>query len=122
MATWPLDLPQRPIASTLQVWDERSVASFQPDIGRPIRRKRQTDRFKCWSGTYIMDRDQHETFLEFYRNTISDGLDSFTMTDPHANAGVTAEFKDDNPPVAECIVSNGNTEIYHVTMVFRVLS
>ena len=122
MVAWPLDLPQRPRHESLVVFDERPIASFQADIGRPIRRKRQTDYFKCWSGIYVMNKDQLESFRDFYRNTIGAGLDSFTMIDPHSNTGVTVEFKDDAPPQAECIASNADTEVYHVQMTFRVLS
>lgn len=69
-------------------------ASFQPEIGPPITRRRGTAKTKKWSATYQLTSAEFDTFEAFFEDDLKDGSLSFTM--PHPRTCDTATFKFDD--------------------------
>lgn len=81
MPAWPETLPCMPITGTLRIRQESNVVAFQPDVGRPQRRRRYTLRRRLYTATLKLTTAQRAILDDFYHDDCADGVNSFTMKD-----------------------------------------
>lgn len=83
---WPGSVNQLVYRNGYSQSPERNVATFQPQVGPPIQRRRSsisTDVVTCVGrGTPT----EWAALEAFYRNTLHDGVDQFTRNDPLTGA------------------------------------
>jgi nicotinic acid mononucleotide adenylyltransferase len=79
---WPLDVNQNMEPSSYQEQTEDGVASFEPEVGPPTRRRRSAIAMAVMSYTTVMGRDELESFKRWYRDTLASGVKSFTRKHP----------------------------------------
>lgn len=94
MEAWPVDVPQDASVSGYGESPSRNVASFAPDVGPPIDRRRSSVATSEISCSFIFDDDQTNSLMAFYRDTIKDGTLPFTRTHPRTGDGAVMKFKD----------------------------
>lgn len=81
MATWPGSLPSMPRNGSFSMSPEDNVATWQPDAGRPLRRRRYTARRYLYGATVDLDEAQRDALIDFYTIMCQDGSLTFTMQD-----------------------------------------
>jgi hypothetical protein len=84
--TYPPELPGPQIESFTEK-PQRNVASFQPDVGPPIYRRRSTAICYETTGNFIYNVDQLARFNEWFSEDLKDGSLAFEMD--HPRTGVT---------------------------------
>ena len=90
---WPGSLAQCPVIG----WSEQklpNVASFTPEIGPPIRRRRGSAAGRVLSATFHMTRDQAAIFDAFFEEALYDGALPFQMTHPRTGLTIMCLFED----------------------------
>lgn len=80
--TWPSTLPQAPQAGDWTETPQRNVASFQPEVGPPKYRRRNTANGTVAEAVFMMTAAQVATFNDFYQNTLIDGVLPFNWAHP----------------------------------------
>lgn len=113
---WPASLPQFSLYYTRKMSYESAVSEFQPAVGPPIRRKRQTSSRMIFGGVYRFTSIQLDEFWDFYNTTIDRGVDEFTMWNPHKGEYSTVKFLSSEPPSA----SSALRDLHDMELVFRV--
>lgn len=92
-AAWPSGLPAWALVGSFAEQPEINVARQDlPGAPPPMRRRTSIDSHAVSFATF-MDNDEYETFLDFYADTLSDGVLPFSFTDPRSQATVTYSFK-----------------------------
>ena len=82
MPTWPIGLPQRPLAEGLSGQPEPNVVSFTSDVGAEHLRRRATARRETIACQFIVTDAQRSQFLNFFRETLKDGTLTYEWQDP----------------------------------------
>lgn len=98
--TWPATLPQFVLREGYDEQLANNKIETQMDAGLPKQRRRFTQREDQISVSWRMDRTQRDTFLTFYRSTLSDGTLAFDMPHPVSRATTTFRFRGESPKVA----------------------
>lgn len=108
-AVYPSTLPAIPLASGgLQGRFVPNSSSFQPDQGRPIRRRRYSGRFREESFSLMMTDSQLRILFDWFEQDLADGTEEFTFTSQASGASHVCWFLDGSPPSYAYI---GTTEI-----------
>lgn len=95
MPTWPSSLPTKPLAGTLKPRPRGgNAATFEPEQGEPIRRRRFTGRMLDEEATIICTKAQLERLFEFYWTDCADGSLSFIMPSWSDGSPRTTWFRD----------------------------
>ena len=93
---WPSTLPKTPLLEGYASNPSDSTIRFQPDAGKPKVRNRAFGMPDNRSEQYIFDDAERAIFMNFWRNTLSQGTLSFLKTDPEDNT--IQEFQIKAPP------------------------
>lgn len=97
---WLAGLPRCPLPYESQEQLGDNSATFQPDVGAPMRRMRSTVAHDNVTLAFKMTRQQLEMFKSFYRTTLRHGTVPFTLErDPFT--GVAAEYAFGSAPNVE---------------------
>lgn len=81
--TWPSTLPQLPDRDSWSGGPVDQRASFQPDYGVPIFRRRTSASVIQYETSFrALTRDQRDIFISFYENDLSGGVLSFEWIEP----------------------------------------
>ena len=117
MTAWPASLPQKPATGGWNGGPQDNRVSFQPEVGPNIDRRRGTARAHIYDARYAaLTVTQLNTFVAFFETDLSDGIDTFTWTDPvYADAGVW-RFMPSSPPYT---ISEIGGDLYDLT--FKVM-
>lgn len=93
-ATWPSDVPQDALLPAgYGERPQRNVASFQPDSGIAIERRRSSVSTDDISYTSVlMTSFAWDSLVDFYRDTLKDGVLPFLRTHPRTGDMITAKF------------------------------
>lgn len=108
MADWPLTLPQSMLAN-VSVTDDESRLTSAMDAGPASIRNRFTAITQTVEGSIILSGSELETFLSFFRETLSHGMSPFNWTHPVTGDEVSMRFKD--KPKWECIRPSASTAL-----------
>jgi hypothetical protein len=93
MATWPLTLPQAPLAEGYQESPGETVIRTPMDVGPPKQRRANTAGVKQWTVTWELEASQVETFQTFFEETLEGGALSFELPHPRIDgSAVTVRF------------------------------
>jgi len=95
MTSWPVSLPTAEAGTYTETPVDNKVV-FEPEIGPPKERRRATLVGSMLRFDVFLTGTQAQTLYDFYKTTLSDGIDSFTMT--HPRTLVTDTFKFVNTP------------------------
>jgi hypothetical protein len=82
MPAWPETLPCHPIQGTWTETPTRNVASFTPEVGPPMHRRRSTATGTVAGATFKMTKAEMAAFLLFYHGDLVDGTLAFTWDHP----------------------------------------
>lgn len=108
MPSWPGSLPENLLlGSSIQDEESRLISSM--DAGPPTKRNRFTAITKTISGEVILKGAQLDTFLTFFRTTLSNGALAFDWKYPVDDSTVTMSFK--NKPEWTCIKPNPDPDL-----------
>jgi len=92
VATWPLVNRKSPDAAQYTESPQSNRISFEPEVGPTIDRRRGTAAATALSMQFTgITDDERQTFEDWYRDTLFDGVLPFVWVDPIR--GVTASFK-----------------------------
>lgn len=96
MPVWPRSLPQKPLTGTVEIKTESAIASFTPEVGPPMRRRRSTARIEQHSGQFGLSAVQAETLKRFHDISCAEGALTFDAAD--WRTGLAAKFIFAEPP------------------------
>ncbi len=105
-APWPGYLNQRVMEGSYSEQPERNVASFSPEVGPPMERRRSavpTD-LASWTGSGTLV--EYQQLKDFYRTTLRDGVLPFTRTNPLTGGLSTYKFRTE-PKLTRTFGANG---------------
>src|SRR5580704_19237031 len=77
---------------------EPNQVSFQPETGAPILRRRVSLSQDLVTFTAALSSADFDALLYFYRNTIKDGTQQFTMNHPRTGTSATWAWVPGQPP------------------------
>lgn len=98
--SWPGTVNQNVEQDGFAEAPERNVVSFQPEVGPPTERRRTSISTNVFSFTSQCTSAEYDAIVDFYRNTLLDGVLTFTRN--HPRTGVSANFKfTDVPKVSQ---------------------
>lgn len=95
MASWPPSLPQSPEIRGQRLQQGSNRASFPPELGAPMSRKRGSAGPQRHELAVSLSAAQYATFQTFYQTTINYGADNFTWVHPVTGAATTCKFDDE---------------------------
>ncbi|WP_336802480.1 hypothetical protein [Kaistia sp. MMO-174] len=96
VATWPLANRKSPDAASYSEAPQSNRITFEPEIGPTIDRRRGTA-----AGTMLniqftgITDDERETFEDWYRSTLYDGVLPFVWVDPIRGTSASFRFTKD---------------------------
>ncbi|MCK5581330.1 MAG: hypothetical protein KAJ18_08665 [Candidatus Omnitrophica bacterium] len=95
MSTWPASLPQQHFLG-VDIGDDETRLISPMDAGPASVRNRFTAFSQQINTPIVLTGAQLEIFRTFYRDTLNNGTNTFTWTDPVDDQSVTLRFK--SPP------------------------
>jgi len=96
MPSWPTTIPQSPTVNGNSTSFGENRLIFNPDLGRPMMRRRFSIRDDVVAFSFIMSAAQFAIFSSFYKTDLVDGTLPFTYFDP--TTGNTSTFQFKTPP------------------------
>lgn len=109
-AAWPATVPQWHLHSSYSERARRHVASFEPEAGVAIERRRSSISMEDMAYDVSLTSAQFDALLTFYRDTLKDGVLPFERTHPRSGAAITCKFTE-APSLAAVLVGH-----YRVTI------
>lgn len=91
MATWPLTLPSSPLLDGYSQEPEDSRIVSEVDAGARKIRNRYTGVVEKVKESYILSESQYQAFVDFYKNTLKNGAETFTKNNP--TTGVSSIYR-----------------------------
>lgn len=83
MPNWPASLPQKPDYGGWTLAPQSNMASFEPEVGPPITRRRASSINDIYEAKFTLRSDaQRAAFLTFFYADLVDGTLPFTLADP----------------------------------------
>lgn len=104
--SWPGHINQRVMEGSYTEQPERNVASFAPEVGPPLERRRSSVTTELVSFTGSGTLDEWRALKDFYRITLGDGVASFVRTNPVTGGLSTYRFRSE-PRLTRTFGSNG---------------
>jgi len=98
MPSWPDALPLCVLDDGYSEQQEQNVAEFAAEVGPPLRRRRSSIATSLIEHSLILDDEEVEALLDFYRDDLKDGALSFTRTHPRDQV-TEGSFIFTKPPV-----------------------
>ena len=95
-AAWPGTVNQYMRRNNYSEAPEANKASFQPEVGPPIERRRSSISTVLIVGEGRGTRTEWDNLVTFYRTTLLDGALPFTRTNPDTGGTITCVFTE--PP------------------------
>lgn len=92
MASWPTTLPTYPLRESLSVQKQDNRQVFQPEVGDMKVRRRYSSVLKDFNVSLKLTSTQRDALDTFYDTTLTDGVDTFTHTDPQKQVTGTFRF------------------------------
>lgn len=92
MPDWPSSLPTYPLRDALTAQKQDNKQVFQPEVGDAKVRRRYTGVLKDFDVTFRLTATQRDTLDTFHDTTLSDGVSTFTATDPQKQVSGTFRF------------------------------
>ena len=89
---WPAWIKQAALQNGYGEEPEVNVASFQPEVGPAKLRRRTSMPNETMTFSYQYDASDWEDLKNFYKGTLSDGTQPFTMTHPRTGTVATWVF------------------------------
>ena len=89
---WPSGVSSAFIVDGYMEELENNVNQFTPEIGMPKIRRKGSNSTETLTGSIIMTGTEYLSFVDFFRNTIHDGVDPFNMTHPRTQATTRLRF------------------------------
>lgn len=87
MPAWPSTLPQTPDFGGWTLAPQSNMASFEPEVGPPITRRRASSVNDIYEAKFTLRSNaQRATFLSFYANDLVDGTLTIDLADPFTGA------------------------------------
>lgn len=110
-ANWPSDVPFLCSLSDIgRTGPLGQVSEFTPDVGVPKVRRRTTASYRRLSGvTPPLTADQYAAFLDFWENSLADGVLDFNAT--HPVTGDTTTFRPTGDGYSETLAAAGKIRI-----------
>ena len=91
MATWPVSLPQKPLAQGYQSTYRPSYAEFVPDAGPIHKISRSTTQIVTEQWAFLLESVADLiTFQDFYKDDLSGGVLPITLNNPIT--GVSTDY------------------------------
>lgn len=107
MAAYPASLPQYPLEKGFVDQRQPGTIRSQMETGAPKTRKRFTAAIRMLKWPTILNGTQRATFDTFFKTTINEGNDTFTMNDPVDNGSISVKFR--SPPAWSIIGAQDDT-------------
>lgn len=92
-ATWPTTVPVYALAGSWTETPEINVAKNELEFGTPEFRRRTAILSYDIKTEIHISSAQWQLLLDFYEDTLLDGVLPFTLTDPRTGASATFTFK-----------------------------
>ncbi len=116
METWPSSLPVYPLVNGYSEVADRNVASFQPDIGPTIDRRRSSVASSVINFSLLLSVSEVSTLMTWYRDNLKDGVLPFINMHPRTQSSVIMRFN--SAPQ----ISAASYSLFNVSMSAVVLS
>lgn len=114
---WPATLPQKPFANKWTGSPQRNKASFQPEIGPSIDRRRGSSFTHVFqAGFDFTSNAMVATFIAWFEDDLYDGTLPFEWDDPLDGLTYLWKFTSDDPPYT----INSHSGTYH-ELTFKVV-
>lgn len=113
--SWPDTVNQIVNQDSFGEAPERNVASFQPPVGAAIERRRSSIKTNVFGFTSWFSSDEYDDLIDFYRNTLIEGVLTFTRN--HPRTGSPAQFKFTDVPK----ISQVQGLVYTVSISLRLI-
>lgn len=97
MPSWPGTLPPSPLSDGWRQQLSSNRYKFEPKQGRPMMRRKQSQRLDTQDVTFFFTAAQKVIFETFYETTLGDGVLSFTFSDPPSGVTYSFQFVGDEP-------------------------
>lgn len=95
-ATFPLSLPQAPLANSFETMDRAALIRSAVDVGEDIVRPRFTRNIEDMTMVFNLTPAQATTLKSFYRGTLAKGALTFNWKHPITQEALICRFK--SPP------------------------
>ena len=97
-AAWPAWIDPPALQDGFGESLEDNVAAFTPDVGPPILRRRSSISSDLITVKGWFSSSEWEDIRAFYRSTLKDGTQQFTMEHPRSKTSATWLFVPGSPP------------------------
>lgn len=91
-AAWPETVPYDAIFGSFKEQPHRNVATFEPDSGVAIERRRSSLHVRSLSFNSLVTRSAKADLDAFYSDTLADGVLPFTRKHPRTGETITCKF------------------------------
>lgn len=115
-AAWPGTVNQIVNPDSFSEAPEQNKASFQPEVGPPIERRRTSISSDVFAFTQWYTSAEYDDLVDFYRTTLIDGVLTFTRN--HPRTGVSATFKFTDVPKISSLLGG---QLYVVSHSLRLM-
>jgi hypothetical protein len=96
--TWPVGVPQTALVAGYEETDQDNVASYDVEVGRPLRRRRASQDMEEVKFSTDMTFTQYDTLKTWRRDTLKSGVLPFTRNHPRKGTSCTALFLELSSP------------------------
>jgi hypothetical protein len=110
MPAYPISLPQSWLSGALTVTPQPMAATFEPEVGAPMSRRRSTAELATYSGRVSGTQTQAVEMMRFYQRTCAGG--SLSFTNPDGFTGELATFRFRSPPV----IAHNAANVYFIDL------
>lgn len=95
MSNWPVSLQQKLDSDSFELKLGSTTIRTEMDVGPAKVRSRYTDAVDDYTCSILLDYDEYQTFIDFYKTTLANGALTFTHLDPFTGLEATFRFKED---------------------------
>lgn len=117
MATWPESLPQELHQQGFAYQGPQGSIRTEMEFGKSFQRRRFTAAVEPFSGQIYLDKEQYETLLNFWKNTIAMGSLEFNWKHPITEEDATVRFVSSSP----FTVSVASGEVFIVELNLEII-
>lgn len=92
MVQWPLSLPQKPLAKSVNIEFQDSRVRYTPAWGPPMQRNKFSALYEKFSLTMYLTLNEVKILREFYLNTLANGTATFLWKHPITEVDAICRF------------------------------